>query len=103
TLTTPSSLGGVPAIQRRSIAAELAARLGLTGLAGRASGEAFDLRCDLPCRPYARLPVKFATKVMSLRGSRFASTSWRNPVVSSNTSSPSCPELGYSRAQVHVL
>ena len=33
---------------------ELAARLGLTGLAGRASGQAFDLRCDFPCEPYAR-------------------------------------------------
>jgi len=33
----------------------LAARLGLTGLAGRASGQAFDLRCDLPCEPYALL------------------------------------------------
>ncbi len=30
----------------------LAARLGLTGLAGRASGQGFDLRCDLPCDPY---------------------------------------------------
>ena len=38
---------------------ELAARLGLTGLAGRASGQAFDLRIDLPCEPYAELaPVK---------------------------------------------
>jgi Ni,Fe-hydrogenase III large subunit len=36
---------------------ELAARLGLTGLAGRASGQAFDLRCDLPCEPYAQLSV----------------------------------------------
>ena len=26
--------------------------LGLPGLAGRASGQAFDLRCDLPCDPY---------------------------------------------------
>jgi Ni,Fe-hydrogenase III large subunit len=33
----------------------LAARLGLTGLAGRASGQAFDLRCDLPCDPYGDL------------------------------------------------
>jgi len=38
----------------------LAARLGLTGLAGRASGQAFDLRCDLParsepCDPYREL------------------------------------------------
>lgn len=37
----------------------LAARLGLTGLAGRASGQAFDLRVDLPCEPYTQLaPVK---------------------------------------------
>ena len=33
----------------------LAARLGLTGLAGRASGQAFDLRSDLPWEPYAGL------------------------------------------------
>ena len=33
----------------------LAARLGLTGLAGRASGQDFDLRCDLPWDPYADL------------------------------------------------
>jgi Ni,Fe-hydrogenase III large subunit len=37
----------------------LAARLGLTGLAGRASSQAFDLRCDLPCEPYAQMsPAK---------------------------------------------
>ena len=36
----------------------LAARLGLTGLAGRASGQAFDLRCDLPCDPYGELAVQ---------------------------------------------
>ena len=37
----------------------LAAKLGLTGLAGRASGQAFDLRCDLPCHPYGSLaPAK---------------------------------------------
>ena len=37
----------------------LAARLGLIGLAGRASGQAFDLRVDLPWFPYAELaPVK---------------------------------------------
>ena len=38
-----------------TVTPELAARLGLTGLAGRASGQAFDLRCDLPCEPYAEL------------------------------------------------
>jgi Ni,Fe-hydrogenase III large subunit/Ni,Fe-hydrogenase III component G len=36
---------------------ELAARLGLTGLAGRASGMAHDLRVDLPCAPYDELNV----------------------------------------------
>src|SRR6516162_1652231 len=34
-----------------AVAPGLAARLGLTGLAGRASGQAFDLRVDLPCAP----------------------------------------------------
>ncbi len=38
----------------------LAAHLGLTGLAGRASGQAFDLRVDLPCAPYAELTVRKA-------------------------------------------
>ena len=36
----------------------LAAKLGLTGLAGRASGQAFDLRCDLPCDPFGDLAPK---------------------------------------------
>ena len=36
----------------------LAAKLGLVGLAGRASGQAFDLRCDLPCDPYGDLAPK---------------------------------------------
>ena len=36
----------------------LAARLGLTGLAGRASAQAFDLRCDHPFPPYDRLAVR---------------------------------------------
>jgi Ni,Fe-hydrogenase III large subunit len=41
------------------VAPELALRLGLTGLAGRASGQAFDLRIDLPCQPYDELqPAK---------------------------------------------
>jgi len=41
------------------VSAELAKRLGLTGLAGRASGQAFDLRTDLPCDPYAQIaPLK---------------------------------------------
>jgi Ni,Fe-hydrogenase III large subunit/Ni,Fe-hydrogenase III component G len=37
------------------VSPELAARLGLIGLAGRASGQAFDLRTDLPCAPYPDL------------------------------------------------
>jgi Ni,Fe-hydrogenase III large subunit len=38
---------------------ELARRLGLTGLAGRASGQTVDLRVDCPCAPYDALgPVK---------------------------------------------
>jgi Ni,Fe-hydrogenase III large subunit len=41
---------------------ELAARLGLTGLAGRASGQAADLRCDQPWPPYDRLGVRIATQ-----------------------------------------
>ncbi len=42
-----------------TVSAELARRLGLSGLAGRASGQGFDLRTDLPCPPYAELaPVK---------------------------------------------
>jgi Ni,Fe-hydrogenase III large subunit/Ni,Fe-hydrogenase III component G len=38
-----------------TVPVELAARLGLTGLAGRASGQPFDLRADLPCEPYGEL------------------------------------------------
>jgi len=40
-----------------TVAPELAAQLGLTGLAGRASGQAFDLRSDMPCAPYEELRV----------------------------------------------
>jgi Ni,Fe-hydrogenase III large subunit len=40
-----------------TVNAELAARLGLTGFAGRASAQSFDLRCDLPCEPYTQLSV----------------------------------------------
>ena len=39
----------------------LARQLGLTGLAGRASGQGFDLRCDLPVAPYDALDVRMAT------------------------------------------
>jgi Ni,Fe-hydrogenase III large subunit/Ni,Fe-hydrogenase III component G len=45
-----------------TVAPELAARLGLTGLAGRASGQAFDLRSDLPCAPYGELQPTVYTR-----------------------------------------
>jgi Ni,Fe-hydrogenase III large subunit len=41
---------------------ELAARLGLTGLAGRASGQAFDARVDWPCAPYDALAPAMVTR-----------------------------------------
>jgi Ni,Fe-hydrogenase III large subunit len=40
------------------VSPELAARLGLCGLAGRASAQLRDLRVDLPCAPYDQLPVR---------------------------------------------
>jgi len=40
---------------------ELARTLGLTGLAARASGQAFDLRCDFPAAPYDTLGVRKTT------------------------------------------
>ncbi|MBS1188739.1 MAG: hydrogenase [Rhodocyclaceae bacterium] len=41
---------------------ELATRLGLTGLAGRASGVARDLRTDFPVMPYGELGATMATE-----------------------------------------
>ena len=40
---------------------ELASRLGLTGLAGRASSQCWDVRCDHPWVPYSELAVAMAT------------------------------------------
>jgi Ni,Fe-hydrogenase III large subunit/NADH:ubiquinone oxidoreductase subunit C len=40
---------------------ELAAQLGLTGLAGRASSQAWDLRVQFPCTPYDQLDAHMAT------------------------------------------
>ena len=48
--------GSLP--QLRACLAAIGAKLGLTGLAGRASGEARDLRCDLPVPPYDALAVR---------------------------------------------
>ncbi len=42
------------------VARELARKLGLCGLAGRASGIAWDARVDLPCPPYDQLSVRAA-------------------------------------------
>src|SRR5215831_2464576 len=41
---------------------ELAATLGLGGMAGRASGQVHDLRCDLPVAPYGALMVRVASR-----------------------------------------
>ena len=40
----------------------LAARLGLTGLAGRGSAQARDARCDFPVAPYNALAVRMVTR-----------------------------------------
>jgi Ni,Fe-hydrogenase III large subunit/Ni,Fe-hydrogenase III component G len=40
---------------------ELADRLGLAGLAGRASGQAWDMRVEYPCVPYAELDVRMGS------------------------------------------
>jgi Ni,Fe-hydrogenase III large subunit len=40
------------------VAPALAAKLGLVGMAGRASGQARDLRCDFPTAPYDQLAVR---------------------------------------------
>jgi Ni,Fe-hydrogenase III large subunit len=45
------------------MAPELAARLGVLGLAGRASGQSLDARVDLPCAPYQELaPAKMVQR-----------------------------------------
>ncbi len=46
-----------------SVSPQLAGRLGLTGLAGRASGRPADLRCDHAFPPYDALRVKRATQL----------------------------------------
>ena len=43
------------------VAPELAARLGLIGVAGRASAQSWDLRVEYPCVPYGELDVRMAT------------------------------------------
>jgi Ni,Fe-hydrogenase III large subunit/Ni,Fe-hydrogenase III component G len=55
-----------PGLQDRFIACghvapQLAAKLGLAGLAGRASGQSWDLRVEYPCVPYQELDVRMAT------------------------------------------
>jgi Ni,Fe-hydrogenase III large subunit len=41
-----------------TVTAGLARQLGLIGLAGRGSGQDFDLRVDLPCDPYGEIAVR---------------------------------------------
>ena len=43
-----------------TVSPSLAAQLGLSGLAGRASGQAHDLRVQFPPEPYGRLHVRIA-------------------------------------------
>jgi Ni,Fe-hydrogenase III large subunit/Ni,Fe-hydrogenase III component G len=43
------------------VSRELADRLGLTGVAGRASGQAWDLRVEYPCVPYTELEVRMGS------------------------------------------
>jgi len=50
----------------------LAAKLGLTGLAGRASGQARDLRCDFPVAPYDSLAVRKVGSVVGDVAARVA-------------------------------
>jgi Ni,Fe-hydrogenase III large subunit len=45
-----------------TVSPALARRLGLAGLAGRASGRAHDLRVDRPWAPYDQLPVRTCTR-----------------------------------------
>jgi Ni,Fe-hydrogenase III large subunit/Ni,Fe-hydrogenase III component G len=57
---------GHPGLQDRFITAgrvapELASQLGLVGLAGRASAQAWDLRVQFPCAPYDILDVSMST------------------------------------------
>jgi Ni,Fe-hydrogenase III large subunit len=54
------------------VAPELARRLGLTGLAGRSSGQAVDLRCDQPWAPYEALHVAKAGSIQGDVAARVA-------------------------------
>jgi Ni,Fe-hydrogenase III large subunit len=51
---------------------DLAAQLGLRGLAGRASGQMHDVRVDFPVTPYDSLKVKIATQTRGDVASRVA-------------------------------
>lgn len=43
------------------LSSEMATRLGITGLAARASGKSMDLRADFPCPPYDQFKVRAAS------------------------------------------
>jgi Ni,Fe-hydrogenase III large subunit len=53
------------------VSGALARRLGLTGLAGRASGQGHDLRVDQPWPPYDELPVRRCTRIEGDVAARF--------------------------------
>jgi Ni,Fe-hydrogenase III large subunit/Ni,Fe-hydrogenase III component G len=55
-----------------TVTPELARQIGLAGLAGRASGQAADLRCDHPWSPYDTLGVQRATQQAGDVASRVA-------------------------------
>jgi len=48
-------------INTGKVTPELASQLGLTGLPGRACGQAWDVRANFPCTPYDQLDVRMAT------------------------------------------
>ena len=54
------------------VSPELAARLGLVGLAGRASAQAWDLRVSCPTPPYAQAEVRMATRTQGDVAARVA-------------------------------
>ena len=76
------------------VAPALAAKTGPHGLAGRASGQAFDLRFDLPCDPYRRTGAqkgRARAKAMSPRALQCASMRRLSPSHSFGSILSTCP------------
>jgi Ni,Fe-hydrogenase III large subunit len=92
------------------VSPQLAARLGLTGLAGRASGQAADLRCDHDWQPYpqfkaakatsangdvaARVAMRFDEVFESLRLIRAACSGLPQGPICAELSAPAAPSHG---------